>query len=503
MKKSPYTPAWGDQGNGTYKNPVLFADYSDPDVIRVGGDYYMVCSEFHFMGMPLLHSTDLVNWRIINRLYDRLLPGTDYDHLKKYGSGSWAPSIRCHEGMFYVYFCTPDEGLFMLQSADPKGRWSEPRLIRSAYRWEDPCPFWDDDGQAYLGRSQWGAGPIFIHRMSPDGAALLDDGVEVYNGPVAEGTKLYKRNGYYYLVIPEGSVPMGWETALRSRSIYGPYEKQGVLAQGNTWVNGPHQGALVDTPEGEWWFLHFSSTGVAGRVCHLQPAVWDRDWPVIGERDSEDALCGHPVLQWQKPAIENACAPCAPQTSDPFASGQLSPQWQWNHNPVDEDWSLTERKGFLRLKSRNVAGNALNIPNVITQKLMGASGLICVTLSAVSMVDFQTAGLMLFGSAPVFIGVQKMYGKLYITTQAMNFRNGAPTIAAEEIVLRIGIQHLAQAVFSYSTDGGKTFAFVTTGMLSEGVWKGARIALFTRDGVDGAADFTDFRYLHDGPGGLD
>ncbi|MBN1777917.1 MAG: glycoside hydrolase 43 family protein [Clostridiales bacterium] len=501
-EKVPYTPAWGDQGNGTYKNPVLFADYSDPDVIRVGGDYYMVCSEFHFMGMPLLHSADLVNWTIINRLYDRLLPGTDYDHLMKYGAGSWAPSIRHHNGTFHVYFCTPDEGLFMMQAKDPEGKWSEPKCIRPAYRWEDPCPFWDEDGQAYLGRSQWGAGPIFIHRMSPDGAKLLDDGTEVYSGPVAEGTKIYKKDGYYYLVIPEGSVPTGWQTALRARSIYGPYEKQVVISQGDTWVNGPHQGALVDTPEGELWFMHFSSTGVAGRVCHLQPAGWADGWPVIGRTDEPDALCGRPVLQYAKPKTKKACASCAPQTSDSFASDTLSPQWQWNHNPVDGDWSLTERRGWLRLKSRPVEGDALHIRNVLTQKLTGASGLICVKLSLKHMVDFQTAGLMLLGKTPVFIGASKMNGRPFIATHTSSLLRGGAEIAAEEVILRIGIQYLTQVTFSYSTDNGKTFSFLPSGALSEGVWKGARVALFTRDGVGGTADFCDFRYIHDGPGGL-
>ena len=212
---------WGDQHNGTYKNPVLNADYSDPDVIRVGDKYYMVASDFHYLGMQVLESSDLVNWQLVSQIYDRFdYPGWDAN--RHYGGGSWAPAIRHHDGRFYVYFCTPDEGLFMSTAEDAHGPWSPLHCLKEVSKWEDPCPFWDDNGQAYLGRSQHGAGPIIVHKMSADGRQLLDDGVIVYTGPVAEGTKFMKRDGYYYLIIPEGGVGGGWQTVLRSRNIYGP-----------------------------------------------------------------------------------------------------------------------------------------------------------------------------------------------------------------------------------------------------------------------------------------
>ena len=244
------TAAWGDQGNGTYVNPILNADYSDPDVIRMGEKYYMVCSDFHYIGMPVLESTDMVNWTIISQVYNRF----DYpkwDTNERFAGGSWAPAIRYHDGKFWVFFCTPHEGLFMSTATDPHGPWSPLHCVKKVKKWEDPCPFWDEDGQAYLGRSKHGAGPIIIHKMSPDGWELLDDGFTVYTGPVAEGTKIYKRDGYYYLSIPEGGVKGGWQTILRSRNIYGPYEKKVVMEQGSTDINGPHQGALVETPAGE------------------------------------------------------------------------------------------------------------------------------------------------------------------------------------------------------------------------------------------------------------
>ena len=183
-------------------------------------------------------------------------------------------------------------------------------------------------------------------------------------------------------------------------------------------------------------------------------------------------------------------------------SETLSPQWQWNHNPVNADWSLTERKGYLRLKSHPVSGNALNIQNVLTQKLMGSCGLIFVTLSVKYMVNYQTAGLMLFGNQPIFIGVSKMHGRPFIATHTSNLRCEGEAIEDDEVILRIGIQHLTQVTFSYSTDGGKTYSFLPAGQMAEGVWKGTRVALFTRDGIGGMADFTNFRYRHDGPSGL-
>jgi beta-xylosidase len=334
--------SWGDQGNGTYINPVLNADYSDPDVVRVGEDYYMVCSEFHFMGMPVLHSKDLVNWTIIARAYDEFKFAPEFDSNDRYAGGSWAPAIRFHDNKYWIYFCTPKEGLFMTTADKPEGPWAPLVQVADTAGWEDPCPFWDENGQAYLGRSRVGAGPIYIHRLSQDGKKLLDDGVIVYTGPVAEGTKIHKRNGYYYLSIPEGGVPTGWQTILRSKNIYGPYEKRVVLEQGSTSVNGPHQGALVDLPNGDWWFIHFQTVYSLGRICHLQPVRWIDDWPVMGVDIDMNGI-GEPVYVWEKPDVGKVYSITAPQTSDEFSEPDLDFQWSWNHNPVQEVWSLTQK----------------------------------------------------------------------------------------------------------------------------------------------------------------
>ncbi|MGI4830900.1 MAG: glycoside hydrolase 43 family protein, partial [Janthinobacterium lividum] len=240
-----------------YRNPVLFADYSDPDVIRVGDDFYLIASTFQFVpGIPVLHSRDLVHWEISGHVVDRLLMSPKYD-LKdgnRYGSGVWAPAVRFHNGLFYVYFPTPDEGIFVATASSMTGPWTKPEAVLAEPGLEDPCPFWDDDGKAYLVHSRKGAGPLILHRMSSDGKHLLDAGTVIVNDPVhlktLEGPKFYKRDGWYYIFAPMGGVSTGDQVVGRSRTIYGPYEWKHTLTQGSTAVNGPHQGGWVDAPDG-------------------------------------------------------------------------------------------------------------------------------------------------------------------------------------------------------------------------------------------------------------
>src|SRR5262249_15167471 len=251
-KASEKVLAWGDQGNGTYANPVLKSDYSDPEILRVGDDFYLIASDFHFVGMQILHSKDLVNWRYIGQIFEKLTMDPKYDQMRGYAEGTWAPALRYHNGEFYIFVCTPRDGLFMWHAKNPAGPWSETVTVKAVPRWEDPCPFWDEDGQAYLVHSLRGAGPIIINKMSPDGTSLLDDGQEVYRGPNAEGPKIQKRHGYYYISIPEGGFQRGGQTMLRSKNIYGPYERKEVLAG-----TGEHQGGFVDLENGESWFIGF------------------------------------------------------------------------------------------------------------------------------------------------------------------------------------------------------------------------------------------------------
>ena len=286
-----------DNGDGTYKNPILHADYSDPDAIRVGDDFFMASSSFNVApGLPILHSKDLVNWRIIGHVFKRQ-PPFDVFSTPQHGNGVWAPAIRFHNGEFYIFYPDPDRGIYMVKAKAAAGPWSEPLLIKEAKGWIDPCPLWDTDGNAYLvsamAASRSGIKSIIVvSRMSPDGTRLLDDPVIVFDGhekhPTVEGPKFYKRNGFYYIFAPAGGVERGWQLVLRSKNVYGPYNERIVLAQGQSRINGPHQGAWVETQTGESWFLHFQDRGPYGRIVHLQPVKWVDDWPVIGvDRDGD------------------------------------------------------------------------------------------------------------------------------------------------------------------------------------------------------------------------
>jgi len=495
------TGNWGDQGDGTYKNPVLNADYSDPDMIKVGSDFYMVCSDFHFIGMPLLHSKDLVNWTIISQIYTRLDIDPGYSAMAKYGSGSWAPSMRYHNNKFYVYFCTPDEGLYMTTATNPAGPWEPLTEVKRVKGWEDPCPLWDDNGDAYLGHSKLGAGPIIVHRMSPDGKQLLDDGKEIYHGPEAEGTKFYKRNGFYYLMIPEGGVRNGYQTALRSKSIYGPYERKVVLEQGNTKVNGPHQGGMVDLDSGESWFMHFQDDGAIGRVCHLEPVKWVNDWPFIGTDYNNNGI-GEPVSSYKKTSVGKTYPATAPQTSDEFSSSTPGLQWQWNHNPVNANWSLTENKGYLSLHALK-ASNLKEARNTLTQKAMGKTGEVTISLSTKEIGEGQKAGLCLLGDKNHEIGITKINGVLNFYANNDGMAVSGPKVKSGNVLLKIVIDlNTNNTILQYSPNG-KTFTQLGKNCELSGsnYWKGIRPALFSynvnKDG--GIAMFDWFHYDNDGP----
>jgi beta-xylosidase len=472
---------WGDQGNGTFKNPILKSDYSDPDILRHGDDFYLIASDFHFVGIQILHSRDLVNWEIIGQVFNCLEMAPRYDEMKGYGQGTWAPSIRYHDGEFYIYVCTPSDGLFMWHAKNPAGPWSKTVTIRAVSRWEDPCPFWDEDGQAYLIHSKVGAGPLILHRMSPDGTQLLDEGKEVYSGNVAEGPKLYKRHGYYYISLPEGGVDTGWQTVLRSRNIYGPYERRQVLPKGS-----PHQGGWVELENGETWFISFKSTGYLGRICYLNPVRWtDDDWPVFGDN-------GQSVNTWKKPNVGRAYPISRPQTSDEFGDKTLSPIWQWNHNPVPEEWSLTARPGWLRLTAKPAA--MLNVArNTLTQKIWDDAGLIDVKIDAALMKDGQRAGFaFMSGSDFGWIGVGQENG----VRKIMWDQAEGPVLQGRDVWFR-GIHSGETGRLFYSLDGKN---YVDTGKpfrLFFRFWKGARIAIFSFGPDGGSADFDYVRYRYD------
>lgn len=491
---------WGDQGNGKYVNPILNADYSDPDVIRVGEKYYMICSEFHYMGIPVLESEDMVNWKIIGQVYNKI-DFPEYDSNDRYGGGAWAPAIRYYDNKFWIYFCTPDEGLFMTTATNPAGPWAPLINVKNVSGWEDPCPLWDDNGQAYLGRSQLGGGPIIIHKMSADGTQLLDDGKEVYNGPTAEGTKLFKKNGYYYISIPEGGVSTGWQTILRSNNIYGPYEKKIVLEQGVSKVNGPHQGALVDTPDGEWWFYHFQSRDPQGRIVHLQPVSWKDDWPMIGV-DMDGNGIGEPVKEWTKPVTGKDVAVYGPQTSDEFSTPSLAIQWQMNHNPVGEKWSLTEKPGYLTVGALK-ASHLKASKNMFTQKIMGYYGEASTEVDCNDLADGQRAGLFCAGSQYSAIGVERKGGKNYIYVEMNGDAEQIIETQKNTLYFKVYLNgNTNHHQLYYSLDNVTYIECKSSYSLQSSDWKGPRVGIYSYNTVEeeGKAHFNWFRYEYDGPG---
>lgn len=369
-----------DKDNGTYRNPIIYADYSDPDACRVGEDFYMTSSSFNCLpGLQILHSKDLVNWTIIGAAIPNTLQPAEMPERPEHGNRIWAPSIRHHNGEFYIFWGDPDQGAFMTKAKNPTGVWSEPILVKAGKGIIDTAPLWDEDGRVYMVHAYAGSraglkSVIAICELNADATQAITPSRIVFDGHEAhetcEGPKFYKRNGYYYLFFPAGGVPTGWQVVARSKNVYGPYEDKIVLAQGKSTVNGPHQGAWVDTPTGEDWFLHFQDVGAYGRIVHLQPMKWINDWPVIGI-DKDGDGCGEPVLTYKKPDVGKTYPVCTPQESDEFNSFTLSPQWQWHAN-INEKWAYyAGDKGYARLYSYPVADdykNLWNVANLLLQK---------------------------------------------------------------------------------------------------------------------------------------
>ena len=484
--------AWvADRGDGTYRNPILYADYSDPDAIRVGDDFYMTASSFDAVpGLPILHSKDLVNWEIIGHALPRQPPYDVYDKVQ-HGNGVWAPAIRYHAGEFYIFYPDPDLGIYVLTAKRPEGPWSQPKLIKQAKGWIDPCPLWDDDGKAYLvsamAASRAGIKSVLIvSRMAPDGSKLLDDGVLVFDGhdqnPTVEGPKFYKRNGYYYILAPAGGVPTGWQLALRAKNVLGPYESRTVLAQGNTDVNGPHQGAWVETQTGESWFLHFQDKGPYGRIVHVQPMKWVADWPVIGDE-------GKPVATFKKPNAGRNWPVMTPADSDEFNGDETGRQWQWQANP-QPNWAFTSRSlGVLRLFALpppEGARNLWDVPNILLQKLPAPEFTATVKLTFQALNDGDRAGLVIMGTDYSYLALTRRAGAMVVSRGicknadrgSAEQQAGESVFKANTVYLRAHLSEGAAVTFSYSTDGKSFETLGETFPARQGKWIGAKIGLF-------------------------
>jgi len=503
-----------DNGNGTYKNPIINADYSDPDAIRVGDDYYMVSSSFtHIPGLPILHSKDLVNWTIIGHALKKQPPYDVYDKVQ-HGAGVWAPSIRYHNNEFYIYYPDPDFGIYLVKAKDIAGPWSEPLLIEAGKGLIDPCPLWDADGKAYLVHAYAGSragikSVIVVKEMNKEGTKIMGDGVMVYDGhendPTIEGPKFYKRNGYYYIFAPAGGVSTGWQTILRSKNVYGPYERKVVLDQGTTSINGPHQGAWVTTQTGEDWFLHFQDKNAYGRVVHLQPMKWINDWPVIGIDKDGDGK-GEPVLSYKKPTIGKQYSRSTVQDGDEFNETKFGLQWQWQANPK-EGWAYTTPNGSLRMFSvyqSDSIKNLWSLPNILGQKFPADEFSATVKVFFKPKFENERFGLIIIGSDYASLSIVKRKDALYIV-QSENIaadKNGfekeiaSYQVNGNEFNLQVVVSKDGVCVFGYGTkDGARQLekSFVA----KPGRWVGAKIGVFcTRTNITNDAGFADIDWIH-------
>ncbi|MBR5655875.1 MAG: glycoside hydrolase 43 family protein [Prevotella sp.] len=495
-----------DNGDGTYTNPVINADYSDPDVICVGDDYYLTASSFQCIpGLPVLHSKDLVNWEIIGHALKELKPREVFDK-PQHGKGVWAPSIRYHNGEFYIYWGDPDYGVFMVKTKDPAGEWEEPVCVIPGTGMIDTTPLWDDDGRCYLvnawanSRSRF-ASVLTVRELNAEGTKAVSDPVIVFDGNgtenrTCEGTKFYKRDGWYWIMCPAGGVPTGFQLAMRSKSPYGPYEYKKVLAQGTTNVNGPHQGGWVHTAQGEDWFMHFQDKEAYGRVVHLQPVTWKDNWPVMGKVPAK-GYCGEPVTTYRKPK-SNSTTIVNPVESDEFNSPVLGKQWQWQAN-YDQKYGMPTAFGTMRIytyKLDDASFSFLNVPNMLLQKTPADSFTATTKIRMTAKDQNQLGGLIMMGldySALVVKRVGDEFHLLQITnTTDKRKAHGEELIATlkptesdkidyqpaihETIYLQMVIDN-GKCRFFYSLNGKTYKEAGTEFQMKEGKWIGAKIGL--------------------------
>ena len=489
-----------DNGDGTYTNPIIHADYSDPDVIRIGDDYFMTASSFNAApALPILHSKDMVNWQLINHALPKQIPEEVFA-IPQHGNGVWAPSFTRHNNEVYIYWGDPDFGIYMVKTNDPYGTWDDPVLVMGGKGLIDPAVLWDDDGKAYLihayAASRAGVNSLLtLYHMNADASKVLGAGRHVFDGhdahPTVEGTKLYKRNGYYYISAPAGGVSTGWQLVLRSKNIYGPYEEKVVLEQGSTDINGPHQGSWVQTPGGEDWFFHFQDVGAYGRIVHLQPMTWENDWPVMG-KDIDGNGVGEPVKTHKKPNVGKKYPIVSPAETDEFTGDGLGLQWQWNANPEIVWHAKLPGNDYLRLFAIKPPAGVKNlwmVPNLLLQKFPAPE--FTVTTKMKLLLEKATtgkrAGLIVMGMDYATIDITKDEDGFVIRqTQALKAINGADEISIEEIrihsnevLFRVEVQAPgAMCHFSYS-ENGKEFTKIGEPFKAEmGKWIGAKIGLF-------------------------
>lgn len=509
------TSLWGsaqqvwtpDNGDGTFTNPIMWGDWPDPDIIRVNDDFYFISTSMHYVpGSPIATSKDLVNWKMVGYAVDRYNEDERYNmqNGQLYLNGSWANTIRYNNGKFYVGFCTPyglgtETGHFSICEADkPEGPWK--RTIFPEYLY-DPGLFFDDDGKVYVVHGQ---GKLFITELNADVRSVKGKPVEIWNKRFdnsrtfgkrfgMEGAHMYKIDGKYYITCPAGGTE-GWQVCLRSDSIYGPYEHKIIVQDDSSYPpNGLHQGGMVQLKNGDWWFIIMQDRGPIGRVPCLMPVKWVDGWPMLGT-DGKD------VITYPKPNVGKTYPVMVPATSDEFKGKKLGLQWQWNHNPDDAKWTLTERLGYMRLKASQ-AENLKEARNTLTQRVQGPSSEGSVLIDLTGLKDGNVAGFGVFQFPYAYVAVQQEGdNRKIVMCNDGEIVETAGTVKGDKIWIRARVMDKNfTARFYYSLDGDTYYPIGNELKMGLGLdWTANRFALFNystkASGVGGYADFDWFRF---------
>ena len=522
-----------DNGNGTYSNPLFYEEFSDPDMIRVGEDYYFTGTTMHCMpGLAVLHSKDMVNWQFLSYAFDRLDLGPAFrleDGKEIYGQGIWAPSFRYHNGTFYILSNVNGQRTQVFRATNPSGPWQHNQLATRLY---DLSVLFDEDGKVYVVH---GVREINLSELNADLTDVVPGSTRIIiqrDSGMGEGLHFYKINGKYFIVsaIPGAHTPM---VAARADKPDGPYtvitisEKEnlgfgtgwslrGQLGEGrpinpvppNVNLQGGltlHQGGIVDTPSGEWWGFSMMDHNSIGRLVCLSPVTWTDGWPYYGLPGN---LKRSPVI-WVKPNTGHTSLPSAPyERSDDFSGPKLHPLWQWNHVPDDSKWSLTERPGFLRLHSLP-ATSFWWARNTLTQRAVGPESAPTVRLDAAGMRPGDVAGLALLNWPYAWIGVARETNGLVVEQfDQITANTERRTVESSHLWFRAHCDFdREKATFSFSTNGtvfqqlGGEFTMI----FQLKTFQGVRYSLFHYNigGIPGGcADFDHFTVDEPRPHGL-
>lgn len=510
MQLNAQNQVWNpDNGNGTFTNPIMWGDWPDPDIIRVGDDFYMVSTSMHYVpGCPIVKSKDLINWELAGyavESYDED-PKYNLDGGNLYLNGSWAATIRHHKNKFYVGFCTPygwgrETGHYSMCIADKiEGPWERVQFPEYLY---DPGLLFDDDGKIYVVHGQH---HLYVTELASDARSVKGENKLIWDKGILnpntqqgkagmEGSHVYKVNGMYYILCPAGGTE-GWQVCLRSESIYGPYESKVIMNDFSSYPpNGMHQGGMVQLRNGDWWFMIMQDRGPIGRVPNLVPVQWIDGWPMLGDQ-------GKDLITYPKPAVKKQYPIISPATTDEFAGKKLGLQWQWNHNPDPDKWSLTDRKGYMRLKASK-ATSLKDARNTLTQRVQGPCSEGSVEIDLTGLRNGNVAGFGIFEFPYAFVGVRKENNR----NEVIMCNDGAIIDSLmlkneNKIWVRVRVTDKDfTARFYYSADG---HAYHPIGnVLSMGLglpWTANRFALFnyslTDEGVDGYTDFNWFRFTN-------